>query len=72
MAKMKPHENVRFASMGKLFQITAWFASDDAANAYLANHRDEGVIASTNDGLVLIANIRSDGDKYTLNRESRS
>lgn len=72
MPKMKPHENIRFASMGKLFRVTAWFASDDDANAYLANHRDEGVIAGTDDGLVLIANIRSDGDKYTCNRESGS
>lgn len=65
MPKLKSHERLRFASMGKLFDITAWFPSDDAANDYLARHADEGVIASTADGLVLIANIRGAGVRYT-------
>ena len=69
MPRMQPHEKIRFASMGKLFTITAWFASDDDANAYLAKHPDEGVIAGARDGLVLIANVRTDGVKYTTARE---
>ncbi|TIX28862.1 hypothetical protein [Mesorhizobium sp.] len=69
MAKLKPHERLRFSSMGKLFELTAWFADDNEANAYIANHPDEGVIASTVDGLVLIANVRTDGVRYTTKTE---
>lgn len=55
MARLKPHERLRIASMGKLHDVTAIFAGgfvDDrveATNAYLAKNRDEGVIAEIGD-----------------------
>lgn len=45
--------------MGKRFRITAWFTEDAAANGYLATHKNEGVIACTHDGLILIAELNS-------------
>ena len=57
---MKPGQDLFFCSMGKKFRITAWFANDDDANAYIENHRDEGVIAATG-GLILLANMYDPG-----------
>ena len=41
--KMQP-ERCYFRTAGKLFKITAILPGADAANAYMKNHRDEGVI----------------------------
>jgi hypothetical protein len=43
--KLKEHEKLWLCSMGKRFQVTAIFHDDESANAYLARHKDEGVIA---------------------------
>ena len=45
-------------SMGKVFKVTYIAKSDDEANEYMANHKDEGVIAEGN-GLIFIASFYS-------------
>lgn len=65
--KLKSHEKLTIASMGKLFDVTAIFADDDAANAYLARHPDEGVIAAPL-GFAMLANIRADGRRYAATK----
>ena len=64
MAKLGRTERLRFASMGKLFDITAIFTTDEEANAYMHKNPDEGVIAVVQ-GVVFIANVRDAGIKYT-------
>lgn len=48
-------------SMGKAFRVTAMFSTDEEANAYLEKHPDEGVIATSKTGLVMIANLYDRG-----------
>lgn len=54
-------------SMGKLLAVTALFASDDKANSYMENHKDEGVVA-TGGGLVFLANLYERGTNAELPR----
>lgn len=56
VAEPKPEQEApnTYRTMGRTFDVTASFCSDDEANAYLASHPGEGVIASEN-GRVLIA-----------------
>lgn len=43
--KLTGEHQMYLRSMGKLFRITAIFTSDAEANAYMAKHPDEGLIA---------------------------
>lgn len=52
-------------SMGKLLAVTAIFFNDSDCNAYLENHRDEGVIAEGG-GLVFCANLYDHGTRAEL------
>ena len=58
MGRLKQHERLEIRSMGKLFPVTALFKSDAGANAYMATHRDEGVIAEVQ-GIIFIAAFHS-------------
>lgn len=61
MPKLRNDERLYIHSMGKRLRVTAWFASDDEANNYMSRHKDEGVIAVTKDGLVLLADVHDKG-----------
>jgi len=52
-------------SMGKLLAVTALCNSDQEANKYMENHKDEGVVA-TGAGLVFLANLYDHGTKAEL------
>lgn len=43
--KAKPSDKLIFRSMGKSFYVTAIATSDDEANAHMAKHDDDAVIA---------------------------
>ena len=49
-------------SMGKRLRVTAVFHDDDAANTYMAKHRNESVIAAF-DPYVFLANHHDKGEK---------
>lgn len=63
MGKLKEHEKLKVATMGKLLDITAIFTSDDEANAYMHRNPDEGVVAEIQ-GVVFIANVHDMGTPY--------
>ena len=68
MPRLKPHENLVIASMGKLFRVTAIFTHDDDANNYMRSHKGEGVIA-TFANVVFIAELYGSLGPYKLKRE---
>lgn len=62
-----------YQTMGRSFDVTASFTSDDDANAYLAAHPGEGVIACEG-GRILIASCGEAGREYgcaTLGEDGR-
>ncbi|MGH6629134.1 MAG: hypothetical protein ACREB3_05340 [Burkholderiales bacterium] len=61
--KLKPDQTLRIYSMGKRLAITAIFHDEAAANAYLAGHPDDVVVAMF-EPYILLANKydRGDGD----------
>lgn len=69
MGKLTNHEKLRICSMGKVFSVTAVFTNDEDANAYMAKHKDEGVIAVIQ-GVVFLANVYDGGQRYTLSKGS--
>ena len=56
--KAKQHERLVVYSMGKQFVVTAIADRADEANSYMANHKDEAVIACIGP-LIIIANTYS-------------
>lgn len=50
-----PGEQLYVRSMGKLLRVTAVFGSDDDANAYMAKHQDDAVLACIGP-FILLAN----------------
>ncbi len=58
--KLNGEQKLYVRSMGKLLRVTAIFASDDEANAYMERHRDEAVVACFGQ-LVFIANLYDRG-----------
>jgi hypothetical protein len=63
MPRMKDDENLRILSMGKAFRVTAIFTSDDEANAYMAKHDNDAVIACVG-GFVFLANKYDNGEDW--------
>jgi hypothetical protein len=47
-------------SMGKLLKVTSAFETDEAANAHMATHRDEAVVAVIGN-TIFLANIYDHG-----------
>jgi hypothetical protein len=60
--RLKDEQRVYVRSMGKALRVTAVFTSDDEANAYMAKHLDEGVVAQFG-RFVLLANLHDRGAK---------
>lgn len=56
MGKLKEGERLQIYSMGKRFEVTAICQSTDEANAYMAAHKDEAVIAEIH-GFIYVANV---------------
>jgi hypothetical protein len=47
--------------MGRAFRITAIFTTEEEANEYLSQNKEEGVIKELSNGLILIADKRDTG-----------
>lgn len=62
MPKLHKDETLTIRSMGRSLRVTAIFADDAEANAYMARHADEGVIAVIS-GFVFLANVHDRGEK---------
>ena len=58
MPKLKPDEKLWICSMGKKFQVTGIFQSDDEANDHCQKNRDVGVIAVAG-GFIFVARLYS-------------
>lgn len=63
MPKLKKHQRLFVASMGKFLRVTAIFPSDDDANKYTESHRDEGVVACFG-SIVLVASLHDHGTEF--------
>ena len=59
--RLKSTHHLYVRSMRKLLKVTAIFTDDDAANAYMATHRDEGVVAVMGE-FILVANLHDHGN----------
>lgn len=60
--KLKAEQKLFVRSMGKLLRVTAIFTSDDEANAYMARHDSQAVVAVFG-SLVLLADKYDKGEK---------
>ncbi len=64
-----PEEMLYVRSMGKLLRVTAIASTIEAANNYMENHRDEGLVAEFG-CFCLMANLYDPGTK--IDRSLRS
>ena len=60
MTILKPEHGLYVQSMRKFLRVTAMFDSDDAANAHMAKHGDDAVVACFGP-FVLLANVHDKG-----------
>lgn len=63
--RLNDKQKLYIRSMGKMLRVTAVFTNDDKANAYMARHRDEGVVAVF-EPLVFLASLHDHGTVVKL------